>query len=134
MGYSTGVDVGTGLTLTWNSTTFVMEILGLTADGEETPIIDVTHMLSTTSRAFIGGDLRDDGSVDIECHCQTDQMNHIRAGSTGTVSVTAPAGATTKNITGGWICQSRNYAIPLEDKMTIGYTMKWAGIAVMPTS
>lgn len=133
MSYSTGADVGTGLSMTWNSTAFPMELLGLSG-GEETSIIDVSHMGSTTNRAKIAGDLIDNGSIDIELHLAVDQLSTIRAGSTGTVAITLPWGATTKQITGGMVVQSRNYTVPFEDKMTCGYTLTWTGAVTYPTS
>lgn len=133
MSYSTGADIGTGLTLTWNSTAIPFEMLGLSG-SEEVPIIDVTHLGSTTSRAKIAGELIDEGSFDIECHLTVDQLGNMRAGSTGTVSISVPWGASSTNVTGGAVIQSRNYTIPLEDKMVAGFTMTWTGPVTYPTT
>jgi len=134
MGYSTGSDVGTGLAITWNSTALEMEVLGLSADGESVPIIDGSHMGSSTCRTKYPGDLRDEGSFDVEMHLSPPKMATMRAGSTGSVVVTVPWGAGSTSITGGAIVESRNYTIPFEDKMLCGFTLVWATEVVMPAT
>jgi len=121
-------DVGTGLGVTWNSSTFAMEILGAGWDGEEVPIIDTTHMLTTTARTKMAGDLREEGTFDVECHLSPTASASLRAGSTGTVVIEVPY-STNGKITGGLIVQRVNYTFPLEDKMICGLTMAWAGAA-----
>lgn len=134
MSYSTGADIGTGLQFSWNSSSFAMEITNVSGDGEEVAVIDATHMGAANSRIKIFGELVDPGTFDVECNLAVDQMSKFRAGSTGTVAITVPWGSTTKQITGGAVVQRRNYAIPLEDKMTCGFTIAWTTTPTYPSS
>lgn len=118
-------DIGTGLAMTWNSTAFAMELLSIAGDGEECPVIDVTHLGSSSSRTKMKGDLRDPGTFTAECHLDPDKV--LRAGSTGTVSITIPwsTDTTKPTITGSAFISRFNYSMPLEDKMLCSYTFAW---------
>lgn len=114
-------DVGTGTTIGFGTSSFTAEITNVGLDGITRPSIDTSHM-SSTERTFIPGDLVDHGSVQVDINFDPDDQPPI-AGAAETVTITFPSGAT---LVGSAFCTDWSAAVPLEEKMTASFTLKWA--------
>ncbi len=126
-------NVGTGTTISWSTSNPQLEILSITSGDASVPVIDVTHMGSTTSRAKITGDLRDEGDFTVEAHLDNIQMDLVYSslGTSQTCTITLPLGSTdTSNATvsGTAAITSVNWSLPLEDKQLCNYTGTWLGV------
>jgi len=125
-------DVGTGATLGLVGASYDIEITGISQGDETVPVIDVTHLGTEGSRIKMCGDLIDHGELTIEAHLDHLQMDAMKLalGETNAITIElAKQGTETTGtkVTGSGAITSHNYSIPLEDKMTCGYTITWLG-------
>ena len=123
---------GTGATFVIATNAYDVEILSINQGEQSRPVLDCTHMGSTEREKAPGG-LVDYGSMDVEAHLDPNELDAMKtaltaAASTGTLTFnTAGAETVGANCTGTGFVSSHNYTIPLEDKMTVGFTWTWAG-------
>lgn len=123
---------GTGATLTLGTSTYTVEILSISQGDESMAVINTSHMGTTGSHTKIVGDLIDHGSVDFEAHLDPNLLDAMKTamGVSQTCTITFNTeGAETvgAKAVGSGALTSHNYTIPLEDKMTVGYTLTWLG-------
>jgi len=128
-------DVGTGTTITWGTSSFTANVTGVRKSGESRPSVDTTHM-SSTSRTFMPGDLVDYGSIEVDIEYDPDQSPPITAAiETFTITFPLPAGQSTAGyLAGTGFITDQDVDIPLEDKMTASFTLKWSGIPALTVS
>lgn len=131
--------VGTGASLTFGSS-FVVEVLDIKHGGMERASIDSSHLGTSSARTFIPGKLYDPGETTVECLWDADAEDPtaLLTATSTTVTITFPipsgrsAGAT---LTGnGFLRAVSEIAVPLEDKMTMTYSIKWTGTVSKTTS
>lgn len=120
------VDVSTGLTLTFGTTSYAAEITGVSADGAEVPVLDTSHMGTTGARTKRFGDLHDEGTLDVTIHFNPDTEPPLGTEETITVTFPVPSGGSTGATaagTGG--ISSRNWTAELEETLAGGFTITW---------
>lgn len=120
------VDVGTGLTITFGTTSYAAEITGANFDGANVPVIDTSHMGTTGARTKRFGDLIDEGQVRVQIHFNPNAQPPMGTEETVTITFPIPSGDTngaTAAGTGG--ITERGMEVPLEDKMVGEYTITW---------
>lgn len=123
--------IGTGTTLTMGTTDIAMEIVSISQGDMSTPSVDVTH-LSSTTREFIPGDLADFGELTMEANIDPDLLDSFKTaiGLDQTMTLTFPtitgetSGAT---MAGSGFVTGGSFNVPLEDKLSGSFTMKWSG-------
>ncbi len=119
--------VGTATTITFGTSAFTAELLGLSGNDISREDIDITHMGSTIYREFMPSNLVDGGSVDMEILWDPDDQPPVEAVAE-TITITFPsalANGATLVFTG--YVSSWSWGSPLEDKMTANFTMKVDG-------
>lgn len=122
------VDVGTGATMTFGTSSYAVEITGINLSGVSRAVIDTTHLGTTGARTKRPGDLYEPGTIQCEIHWDPDEQPPI-TGAEETVTLTFPIEA--GNSSGaslaatGFISEF-SAAVPLEDKMTGSYTVQLA--------
>ena len=92
------VDVGTGATLTFSSTSYTTEIVNINATGRSRVSVDTTK-LSSSAKEYIRGDLIEPGEYEVEIHYQPDNPPPIFT----TVSVLDATDSTIVD----WFCPNR---------------------------
>src|SRR5690606_32763226 len=118
-------DVGTGTTITFGTSSYAAEITGVTINGEEVPVIDISHMGTTGTRAKMLGDLKENVTLDVQVNFDPDEPPPIGSSETITVTFPIPSGSTngaTRAGTGAIVSHSEE--VPLEDKMTGTYRVQ----------
>lgn len=128
--------VGTGATLAWGTSSALdaIEILSVTQSEQGRPVIDTTHLGTTTTRSAIPGDLISPGTLDVEAHMPGDLMDALYT-ALGSVAETvtfnfkqlSTESTTAPKASGSAFLQSINWVNPLEGKVTLGFTVAWAG-------
>lgn len=126
------VRTGTGCTLTMGTTDYDAEILSISSGGVTIPVIDTSHLGTTTARTKMMGDLRDFGEMEVEIHLDPDKLDTMDTvlGLVQTMTFTfktvtgETAGAT---MAGSGAVSAHNFDIPLEDKIAGNYTVSWLG-------
>ena len=122
-------DIGTGTTVAFaTSTTFDAQVTGLKIGGEEVPVIDVSHMGTTGTRAKMFGDLKEAVTVDVDMHY--DPSETIPTGTSQTITITFPVPTGLTNgatLAGTGAIVSHSGDVPLEDKMTGSYKIQFTG-------
>lgn len=113
-------DVGTGLTLTYGGT-FTAKILRLAIDGIAVPVVDISHLGSTTVREKLAAKLRDAGTLTCDVLWKGSEKPLLTAGDVTarkgtTLSIGVPDGSTwawTLAIYSEFACEA-----PMEEPMT----------------
>lgn len=108
------------------------EVVSIDLGGDESDLIDVTHMASPDNRReFIGG-LIDGGEISVELNFVPNNATHqllrarLTAGDTQNHRITFPGGET---VTVGCIVRSISATVPVGDKMSLTFTAKQTGTA-----
>jgi hypothetical protein len=131
-----GVDIGTGATITFGTSSWAASIVSMNHSGMDRPSIPTSHLGTTVWNTFVAGDLTDPGELEIEYQADTSSV-----ASTGTkyppiakvaetVTVTLPTTATSGNATfagSGFVTSCSPFTIPLEELMVGSCTVKFAG-------
>lgn len=86
------VDIGTGITLTFATTSFSCEIVEVTPPGSSREVLDTSHQGTTTYKTFMPSDLVDNGQLDFTMHFDPSKTPPI-ATAPETITVGFPAGA-----------------------------------------
>ena len=126
-------DVGTGTTVSFGTSSYPCNIRGVTLSGWSRAAVDVTHLGSTTARAFKLGDLYDGGTVELEILFSPNDPPPMGAAAE-TVTITCPipsGGSTGATYAGSMGAIDASIAIPLEDVMTQTLRLKVLG-AITP--
>lgn len=115
------VDIGTGITINFATSSFDAEILTLEGPEFSRPIIDTSHQGTTGGRTKQGGDIPDWGDVTISGHFNPDDDPGALFPASGEViTITWPS-------TGTWVFQGivANYrpGPAFEDKITFDMTL-----------
>jgi hypothetical protein len=123
------VDVGTGTTVAFGtSTTFDAHVTGLSINGEEMAVIDISHMGTTGTRAKMLGDLKENVTVDVDMHYDPSETIPTGVGQTITITFPIYSGQTNgATLAGTGVIVSHSGSIPLEDKMTGSYKIQFTG-------
>lgn len=118
------VGVGTGATIVFSGTgSFTGQVLSFNIDGEEVPVIDVSHLGTTGYREKTFGVLVEPPQATVELNFAPD--NPPPVGIEATITITFPDAST---LTGTGAFLSRSMAVPLEDKMTATYVFQFDGV------
>lgn len=96
-------DQGTGITLTFGTTSFTGEITDISRTGYSRPAVQTTHSSTADSgntpldgdgpnaRIFIPSDLYDEGEVDVEVHFNAEQdLAGLKKAASETITITFP--------------------------------------------
>lgn len=129
-------DVGTGFSITFGtSTTFDADITNVTINGEEVPVIDITHMGTTGTRAKMLGDLKENVTVDVDINFDPDMPPPTGTSQTITLTFPIPSGKVSgATIAGTGAAVSHSVTVPLEDKMTGSYRIQYTGAVTRTAS
>lgn len=114
--------VGTGLTITFSSG-FFAEILTGKLTGYERPVIETSHMGTTTAMTFTPGSLANPGQIEVELLFDPSTKPPIN--STAEAIVVTFSDATTW--TGSGFMSEFEWESPLEDRITANATVKCSG-------
>jgi hypothetical protein len=124
------IDLGTGASIAFGTSTFTANIVSMTVDGIERPAIDTSHLGTTTSRTFIPGDLVDEGSVTLEIQFDPSLAEPPKKGAAETVTISfALTGAGTTKATRAFTAfvTAFDFGVPLDELMTGSVTLKISG-------
>lgn len=113
-------DVGTGIILTFGGT-FTAEIKRLAIDGISVPVVDISHLGTTTVRKKLAGKLRNAGVLTVDIHWKGNEKPALTSGNVAaregdSLSLAVPDGSTwawTKAIYSEFSCEA-----PDEEPMT----------------
>lgn len=123
--------LGTGTTITFGTSSYACEIMdeGLDIDGEEVPVVDVSHMTTTGYRKKLFGKLVEPPQITVNINWDPDTPPPITAAAeTITITFPLPAGMSTPaTIAGTGKIISRSASVPLEDKMTGTFVVQFDG-------
>ena len=124
-------DLGTATTVTFGTSAFAFELLDVSGSGNlSREAIDVTHMGSSSFRAFMPSDLKDGGEFSLQGHYGG--LASPPVASTGETITIAWGGTTDTWAFPGFMTEYTPGA-PLEDKMTFSATIKVAGAITLST-
>jgi len=128
------MDVGTGTTIAFGTSSFSAEVLSLNGNDITRPDVDVTHMGSTNYMEFQPGDLADGGSIEMEIGFDPDAQPPVTAAAE-TITITFPIpsgglGGATFIFTG--YVSTWSWTAPLEEVMTASITIKVDGKGTDP--
>ena len=116
--------VGTGTTFTFSGTgSFTGQVLSITLDGEEVPVIDVSHFGTTGYREKIAGDLVEPPQATVQINFEPSNPPPLGGSATGTI--TFPDSST---FSGSGFFMSRSAEVPLEDKITGTFVFQFDGV------
>lgn len=128
------VRTGTGCSITLASSDYDVNILAVSDGGASIPVVDTTHLGTTTARTKIVGDLIDFGEWTIEIHIDPDKLDLMKTtmeAGAQTVTFTwkkisgEPTNAAT--VSGSAALTAHSFTVPLEDIVTGTYTLSWLG-------
>lgn len=128
--------IGTGTTITFGTSGFTAEIVGISIDGVKRESIDVTHLATPVagagevgSREKIPGKHVDPGQLKLTCHYDPNTEPPIQ-GAKEEVTVTYPleeGELTAATEQGDAFVVDVGVEVPLEDKMTRQITIERSG-------
>ena len=119
-------DIGTGSTVTFGTSSFTADILGINLSGITREAINTSHMGTTSDHTFMPTDLVDNGTLELEiAWLATLTPPIITNGAAETVTVAFAGSATTWSFSA--FQTELSMAVPLEDKMTATCTFKISG-------
>lgn len=123
------IDIGTGTTVTFGTSSFSANITNVGWSGIERPAIDTTHLGTTTARTFMPGDLFDPGELSLDIQFNPDNYPPI-TGAAETITVRFPIPAGLSNgatwVASGFMT-SFELGNPLEELMTATMGVKFTG-------
>ncbi len=108
----------------------ILNNLSMAFSGVTRDTIETTHMATSVTKTFIGGDLYDPGTLEVEFQVPTDspltnmKVEDIMVVSTSTFTVTLTEGG---DWAGSGFMTDFNWNIPLEDVVTGSFTLKITG-------
>jgi len=117
-------EIGTGCTLVFGTSGLTAEILSMSIDGEEVPVIDVSYMGTTGYREKIFGNLVEPPALEVECLYDSTDIPSLAA-AVETVTLTLPNSDT---LAGTAKIVQRGQTIPLEDRMICNFTVQFDGM------
>ena len=132
---SPAVDVGTGTTIVFGTSSWTAEITDFAHDEITRASIDTTNLATAVagagkigSRTFIPADLSDPAGLTINGHFNPDTKPPIE-GVAETITITFPdhGGATEATWVFSGFMTGFSYGVPLEDKMTFSAKIKASG-------
>lgn len=128
--------IGTGTTITFGTSGFTAEIVGISIDGVKRESIDITHLATPVagagevgSREKIPGKHVDPGQLKLTCHYDPNTEPPIQ-GAKEEVTVTYPleeGELTAATEQGDAFVVDVGVEVPLEDKMTRQITIERSG-------
>jgi hypothetical protein len=130
------VDIGTGATITFGTSSWTAELLDIQWSGISRESVETSHMGTAApgvgkfgNRTHIPGDLSDPGELRIQFHLDPDDEPPIdQPAETITVAFPLVSGdATPANWAGSGFATDFSLSVPLEDKMTGEMTVKFTG-------
>jgi hypothetical protein len=122
------IGVGTGCSISFGgSGSYEGEAVGISLDGEEVTVLDVTTLLSTTYRRKIASTLIEPPAFTVEILYDFDNPPPIN--TTATAVITFPDAST---LTGTGFFASQSAEVPLEDVMKGSFVFQFDG-ATGPT-
>lgn len=129
-------DVGTGISITFATSSFTAEITDVQGQGISRESIATSHHGSTTYMDFIPGDLTDPGEVTLEFSFDPDEQPPI-TGPAENIIITFPTpagGATGATAASSGFITEWSWGAPLEEKMTGNATIKLTGTTTWTNS
>lgn len=121
--------IGTGITITFVTSTISVELLKVSKNGKEVKSIETTHMASTTN-AFKPGKCKNPGVIEIEIQKDPDVIIPIGVEQTITFTypkkVSASASGHISSVSG--FVMSEDEEVPLEDKITSKIKIQATGL------
>lgn len=122
-------DVGTGVTIVFGTSGFSADIESVNGQSIERPVVETSHMGTTTYKTFMPGDLTDPGGVEFEFHFDPDEQPPITsAAETITITFPIPTGlANGATLASSGFIASWSWGTPLEDKMVGNANVKFSG-------
>lgn len=118
------IDIGTGTTVTFASTSFAMQITNVKWSGITRPAVKTSHLGSSAVDTFMPGDLYDPGNLVLSCQYDAGAVKPPISSAAENITVTAPD-ANTAAAYGFVIDWGAEY--PLEELMTAEVTVKFTG-------
>jgi hypothetical protein len=119
-------DIGTGSTVTFGTSGFTADILGVNLSGVTREAINTSHMGTTSDHTFMPVDLVDNGTLELEiAWLATLTPPIITNAAAETVTVAFAGSATTWSFSA--FQTDLGVTVPLEDKMTATMTFKISG-------
>jgi hypothetical protein len=119
-------DIGTGSTVTFGTSGFSADILGVNLSGVTREAINTSHMGTTSDHTFMPVDLVDNGTLELEiAWLATLTPPIITNAAAETVTVAFAGSATTWSFSA--FQTDLGITVPLEDKMTATMTFKISG-------
>ena len=113
------VDVVTGFTLTFGTTSYAAEILGVSYDGHEVAKLKTSHMGTTGYHTYRFGDLKEGGELTVRVHFNPNDELPTGTEETVTGTFAVPSGLTngaTMQFLGG--IMRGKFDLELEEVMT----------------
>lgn len=124
------IDIGTATTVAFATSNFAGAIRNVKHSGITRPSIDITHLGSTTNRAFMVGDLYDGGELTLEVLFDPGIVRPPFSGPSENVTITFPDG---NSFAGYAFCTNFGFETPLEDVIMADVTLKFAGSIAFTT-
>jgi hypothetical protein len=119
-------DIGTGSTVTFGTSGFSADILGVNLSGVTREAINTSHMGTTSDHTFMPTDLVDNGTLELEiAWLATLTPPIITNAAAETVTVAFAGSATVWSFSA--FQTDLGITVPLEDKMTATMTFKISG-------
>lgn len=125
------VDIGTGSTIGFGTSSFTAEITNIAIDGIVREALESSHMTTTAastnemgSKTFVAPDLSDPGSITIQGHYNPDTDAPVD-GPAETVTITTASGATL--VFSGFMTEY-SAVVDLEEVMTFTAVVKVSGV------
>lgn len=114
------------------TTNYDVQILSFSSNGVTVPVVDTSHLGTTTARSKIMGDLKDFGTMEVEFHVDPDKLDTLDTAlgvsQTMTFTFKTVTGETSgATMAGSGAISEHNFTVPLEDKMVGNYTIAWLG-------
>jgi hypothetical protein len=119
---SEGIGTASTVALTTDSGNYSGEVLSFSIDGEEVPVIDMTHMGTVAYREKVFGSLVEPPQLTVEINY--DPASPPPLGVVDTITVTWPDAST---LIGTGAIVSRSSETPNEDKMTGNFVFQFDG-------
>ena len=122
-------DVGTGITISFGTSSFSAEFLNVSQSGITRVAIPTSHLGTTSRHTFMPGDLVDEGEFTAEFAFNPNNQPPI-SGAAETITITFPVPSGSSNsATAAFsgFCTGWEWTGSLEEKMTANLTIKISG-------
>lgn len=124
------VDLGTGTTVTFGTSSFTANLVSVDWDGIERASVQTSHLGTTSAHTFIPGDLYNPGEITMNIQFNPDNAPPISSAAE-TITVTFPlssGGITAANWAGTGFATGFTAGVQLEELMTGTLTVKMSGV------